>query len=62
MKEYRIMYNAYNGKGDVEYMVTGDIVKAIEVRYTLNENMVNAQGVAWIEVREVDSWKKIKIR
>ena len=56
------MYNAYNGKGDVEYMVTGDIVKAIEVRYTLNENMVNAQGVAWIEVREVDSWKKIKIR
>lgn len=60
MKEYRVMYNSYDGKGDKVYTVTDDPVLAIEFRYSLNENMVNDQGKAWIEVREVSQWKIIK--
>ena len=60
MKEYRVMYNAYDGKGDRVYTVTDDPVLAIEYRYSLNENMVNNQGKAWIEMREVSQWKIIK--
>lgn len=60
MKEYRIMYNCYDGQGDQEYEVTNEIVKAIELRYDLE--VVLYKGEAWIEVREVDSWKKIEIR
>lgn len=60
MKEYRVMYNSYDGKGDKVYTVTDDPILAIEFRYSLNENMVNNQGKAWIEVREVSQWKIIK--
>lgn len=55
------MYNCYDGLGDQEYEVTDEMVKAIELRYVLEEGVLN-KGEAWIEVREVDSWKKIKIR
>ena len=60
MKEYRVMYNSYDGKGDKVYTVTDDPVLAIEYRYSLNENVVNNQGKAWIEMREVSQWKIIK--
>ena len=61
MKEYRVMYNCYDGLGDQEYEVTDEMVKAIELRYVLEEGVL-IKGKAWIEVREVSSWKRIEVR
>lgn len=61
MKEYRVMYNCYDGQGDIEYEVTNDQIHAIELRYVLEEGVL-IKGRAWIEVREVSSWKRIEIR
>ena len=58
--EYRIMYNIYDGNGDIEYEVTNDFIKAIELRYEL-EVVIN-KGKAWIERREVSAWQKIEVR
>lgn len=59
--EYRVMYNAYDGNGDIEYEVTNDLIKAIELRYVLEEGVLN-KGRAWIERREVSAWQKIEVR
>lgn len=60
MKEYRVMYNCYDGQGNQEYEVTNELVEAIELRYELE--VVLRKGEAWIEVREVSSWKRIEVR
>lgn len=61
MKEYRIMFNWYDGRGDIEFTVTNDIITAINTKYDLDECMLDGKGVAWIEVREVSTWKRIKL-
>lgn len=60
--EYRIMYNLYDGKGDIEYTIVNDLVTAIEVRFNLEEWLTVPTGKAWIERREVSTWQKIEVR
>lgn len=62
MIEYKIMFNGYDGLGDYSYGVVDDLVKAIEVKKHVEDEVLKDKGVAWIEAREVTEWKKIKIK
>lgn len=54
--EYRVVFNAYDGLGNIEHTITSDPVKAIEIRLELEKTKVNEKGKAWIEYRKVTNW------
>lgn len=62
MIEYKIMFNQYNGLGDYSYGVVDNLVKAIEVKKYVEDEVLQGKGVAWIQVRKVTEWKNIKIK
>lgn len=62
MIEYRVMHNCYDGKGDYSYGVVDNLVKAIEVKKYVEDEVLQGKGVAWIQVRKVTEWKNIKIK
>ena len=62
MKEYRVVYNAYDGKGNITYE-TGiwTVVKAIEIKAWVDMTIVNEQGKCWIEERLVGDWREVNL-
>lgn len=58
MTEYRVMYNAYDGKGDREFMVTTEPLEAVESKLWIMNVICKDKGLAWLECREVEEWKK----
>lgn len=58
--EYRVMYNSYDGKGNQFYSLAANIVEAIEMIADIKRLWLY-KGIAWIEVREVEAWKKVKL-
>ena len=62
MTEYRVMYNAYNGKGDKEYIITDSAIKAVEAKLFISDTLCREKGVVWLETREVTSWRSAQIK
>ena len=58
MTEYRVMFNAYDGKGDRQFMVTNEPLEAVESKLWLSNSKCKNKGVVWLECREVEEWKK----
>ena len=58
MTEYRVMYNAYDGKGDREFMVTTEPLEAVESKLWIQNGICKDKGIVWLECREVEEWKK----
>lgn len=58
MTEYRVMFNAYDGKGDRQFMITTEPLEAVESKLWLSNSKCKNKGVVWLECREVEEWKK----
>ena len=58
MTEYRVMFNAYDGKGDRQFMVTTEPLEAVESKLWLSNSKCKNKGVVWLECREVEEWKR----
>ena len=62
MIEFRVMYNCYDGFGDLDYEIHTSLIKAIERRKYVEDYILDGKGIAWIQVRKVTEWKNIKIK
>ena len=62
MNEYRVMFNAYDGKGDREYMITTDALEAVEGKLWIENSICKLKGKSWLECRRVTAWKKPEIK
>lgn len=60
--EYRVMFNCYDGKGDQEYLITNSPLEAVEAKVFIQTSLTNEKGLAWLECREVSSWKKAVLK
>ena len=56
------MYNAYDGKGDIEFEITNNPLKAVESKLWLENSRCKDKGIVWLECREVSSWVKAELK
>ena len=61
MKEYRVINNYYQGKGDEIVLVTTSLMKALEEFMIQCDFFKNHKGKSWIEVRKVSEWSMMDI-
>ena len=60
--EFKVMYNCYDGRGNVEYSVHTDALESVKDKAYIDAFIVIDKGVSWIECREVSEWKRATIK
>lgn len=60
--EYRCMFNAYDGKGDLEYSRSLDPYQIVKDKAFVEEHLTNEKGICWLELRRIEEWKRAEIK